>query len=200
MDRAWSSGNQNGCTARWDPQRIGLKLMELNPLKLSFRTLMLFGAIACAALVGYAYYLQTVEKLEPCPLCIFQRIGFIVAGIVMLLASLQNPQRTGRRVYGALAAVAAMAGGSVAVRHIWLRHLPPDQVPDCGPSLDYMLEAFPLGKTLKTVFTGSGECAVPDGWLLLGLDMPSWALIGFVGLLVLSVYAGFKAHGRESIQ
>ncbi len=174
--------------------------MELNPLKLSFRTLMLVGAIACAALVGYAYYLQTVEKLEPCPLCIFQRIGFIAAGIVMLLASLHNPQRTGRRIYGLLAVVAAIAGGSVAARHIWLRHLPPDQVPDCGPGLDYMLEAFPLGKTLKTVFTGSGECAAPDGWFLLGLDMPSWALIGFVGLLALSLYAGFKAHGRESIR
>jgi protein dithiol:quinone oxidoreductase len=172
--------------------------MQLNPFKLSFRALMFLGASACAALVAYAYYLQTAQGLEPCPLCIFQRIGFIAAGIVMLLAALHNPQRVGRRMYCLLASIATIAGGSVAARHIWLRHLPPDQVPDCGPGLDYMLEAFPLGKTLKTVFTGSGECAAPDGWLMLGLDMPSWALIGFVGLLMLSIFAGFVAKGREA--
>jgi len=172
--------------------------MTLNPLQWSFRQLMALGAACCFALVAYAYYLQTSKGLEPCPLCIFQRIGFIVTGIVMLVAALHGPRRIGRRVYGMLAAIATIAGGSVAVRHIWLRHLPPDQVPDCGPGLDYMLEAFPLGKTLTTVFTGSGECAASDGWLLLGLDMPSWALIGFLGLLVLSLYAGFKARGKES--
>jgi disulfide bond formation protein DsbB len=172
--------------------------MALNPLRWSFRSLMAFGALFCFVLVAYAYYLQTVEGLNPCPLCIFQRLGFIATGVVLLVAALHNPARLGRRVYGVLGGLTSVAGGSIAARHIWLRHLPPDQVPACGPGLDFMLEAFPLGKTLKTVFTGSGECAVPDGWMLLGLDMPSWALIAFVGLLILCVFAGFIAKGKDS--
>jgi protein dithiol:quinone oxidoreductase len=172
--------------------------MSLNPLRWSFRPLFAFGALSCFLLVAYAYYLQTVQGLEPCPLCIFQRIGFIATGAVLLLGALQNPARIGRRVYGVLGALTTIAGGAVAGRHIWLRHLPPDQVPACGPGLDFMLEAFPLGKTLKTVFTGSGECAQSDGWTMLGLDMPSWALIGFIGLFALSVFAGFMARGKES--
>ena len=172
--------------------------MTLNPLRWSFRQLVTLGALSCFALVAYAYYLQTVQGLEPCPLCIFQRVGFIVTGVVLLLAALHNPRRMGRRVYAVLAILASLAGASVAARHIWLRNLPADQVPACGPGLDFMLEAFPLGKTLRTVFTGSGECAESDGWFLLGLDMPSWALIGFVGLLIISAYAGFIAKGKES--
>ena len=172
--------------------------MKLNPLQWSFRSLMAFGFVSCFALVAYAYYLQTVKGLEPCPLCIFQRIGFISAGLVMLVAALHSPARIGRRIYGVLGMLATIGGGAVSARHIWLRHLPPDQVPACGPGLDFMLEAFPLSKTIKTVFTGSGECAKSDGWALLGLDMPSWALIAFIGLLLLSLYAGFVARGKES--
>jgi protein dithiol:quinone oxidoreductase len=172
--------------------------MTTNPLRWSFRSLSISGALFCFALIAYAYYLQTVQGLEPCPLCIFQRIGFIAVGSILLLAGLHNPRRFGRRVYGVLSMLASSAGASVAARHIWLRHLPADQVPACGPGLDFMLEAFPLGKTLTTVFTGSGECAQSDGWLMLGLDMPSWALIGFVGLFLLSVLAGFKAPGKDS--
>ncbi len=173
--------------------------MKPNPLHWSFRSLMLFGALSCAAMIAYAYYLQTAKGLEPCPLCIFQRIGFICVGLIMLVAALHSPVgRTGRRIYGVLAGLACIGGGAVAARHIWLRHLPPDQVPACGPGLDFMLEAFPLGKTLKTVFTGSGECAQPDGWMMFGLDMPSWALIGFIGFFALSVFSAFMAQGRES--
>lgn len=172
--------------------------MVLNPLRWSFRSLMVLAGLLCFALVAYAYYLQTVQGLEPCPLCIFQRIGFISVGIVSVLAALQNPARLGRRIYGVLGMLASIAGGSVAARHIWLRHLPADQVPACGPGLDFMLEAFPIGKTLKTVFTGSGECAQSDGWFFLGLDMPSWALIAFVGFLLLMGIAGFRAKGKDS--
>lgn len=174
--------------------------MSLNPLQWSFRQLMSLGALACFTLVAYAYYLQTVQGLEPCPLCIFQRIGFIATGAVMLIAALHGPRRVGRRVYGVLGVLTAIGGGAVAARHIWLRHLPADEVPACGPGLDFMLDAFPLSKTLRTVFTGSGECAAPDGWTLFSLDMPSWALIAFIGLLALSIYAGFVAKGKESLK
>jgi len=124
-----------------------------------------------------------------------ERIGFIAVAVIMALGSLHNPGALGRKCYGLLAALAALAGGAVAARHVWLRHLPPDQVPDCGPGLAYMLDAFPLGKTITSVFTGSGECAAADGWMFLHLDMPSWTLIWFAGLLLVAVYGGFRARG-----
>ncbi|MGD9582561.1 MAG: disulfide bond formation protein B [Lysobacterales bacterium] len=165
---------------------------------LSFRWLLLFIVLATVALLGFGIYLQKVLGIEPCPLCIFQRIGFIAVGVLALFAALHNPRPLGRRLWALLIVLAALAGGSVSARHVWLRHLPADQVPDCGPGLAYMLDAFPLGKTIKDVFTGSGECATPDGWWFLGLDMPSWALVWFAGFSLIALYAGFFARGKPS--
>ncbi len=163
-----------------------------------FRWLLAGMTLATAGLLGFGIYLQKVLGIEPCPLCIFQRIGFISVGLLALLGALHNPRALGRKLWALLILLAALAGGSVAARHVWLRHLPPDQVPDCGPGLAYMLDAFPLGKTIKDVFTGSGECATPDGWLFLGMDMPAWALIWFAGFSLLALYAGFFARGKTS--
>ena len=90
-----------------------------------------------------------------------------------------------------LAALAALVGAAIAGRHVWLQSLPPDQVPACGPGLEYMLEAFPLSKALSMVFTGSGECANVD-WSFLGLSMPAWTLLWFLALAVLALWAGFR--------
>ena len=172
---------------------------RLNPLWWSFRQRCLAGFALCAGVVGFAIFSQFQWGLNPCPLCIFQRVAFAVAGVLLLVAGLHAPaSRWGRTAYAGLALLPTAVGLAIAGRHVWITHLPADQVPACGPGLDFMLEAFPLGKTLRTVFTGSGECAESDGWFLLGLDMPSWALIGFIGLLIISAYAGFIAKGKEA--
>lgn len=147
----------------------------------SRRVLNAAGFIVCAALLGYAFFAQFQLTLEPCPLCIFQRIAMVALGLVFLVAALHNPAATGARIYGVLILVAAGIGSAVAGRHVWLQHLPPDKVPECGPGLEYMLEAFPIGEALKLAFTGSGECADVD-WTFLGLSMPTWVLACFVGL------------------
>jgi disulfide bond formation protein DsbB len=143
------------------------------------RILNFTGFAACAGLMAYALYAEHVLMLEPCPLCVFQRIAVILLGIVMLLAALHHPADRGRAVYAALIALVATGGALVAGRHVWLQHLPPDQVPACGPGFEYIIESFPLSEELRMVFTGSGECAVSD-WSFLGLSMPAWVLIGIV--------------------
>jgi disulfide bond formation protein DsbB len=154
----------------------------MNPLRtVSRRWLNLGGFAICAALLGFAYYLQFHGGLDPCPLCIFQRIGVIVLGLVFLVAALHHPQQTGARIYAVVLAAAALAGAGVAARHVWLQHLPPDQVPACAPDLAYMLEILPIAQVIKRVFTGSGECANVV-WSFLGLSMPSWVLIWFLAL------------------
>jgi disulfide bond formation protein DsbB len=136
----------------------------------------LLGFLACVCLLGYAYYAEFVMHLAPCPLCIFQRIGVFVLGVMFLVAALHDPAAFGRRVYAGLVALAALATIGVAARHLYIQSLPPDAVPACGASLDFMLKIFSLSEVLVKVLTGDGECAKVT-WEFLGLAMPAWVLI-----------------------
>jgi len=129
---------------------------------------------------------QHVEFLDPCPLCILQRIAFMWIGAVALLAAVHNPGATGRWVYGFLLSLGTLAGLGIAGRHVWLQNLPPGEVPDCGMGLNYMLETMPFAQVLKEVFYGSGECAEVD-WTLFGLSMPAWTLLWYTGFTVVTI-------------
>lgn len=148
---------------------------------LSRRWLNALGVAACAGMMAFALYAEHGLGLEPCPLCVFQRLAVIGIGAAFLLAAVHDPGRVGARIYGLLIAAVAGVGAAVAGRHVWLQNLPPDQVPECGPGLEYMMDVFPLLEALSMVFSGSGECAEVS-WRLLGLSMPTWVLIGCVGL------------------
>ena len=147
----------------------------------SKRVLNSAGFLACAGMMGYALYAQYQLLLEPCPLCVLQRVAVIGMGLGFLLLAVHHPRGWARRIYLGILGLATIGGIVVAGRHVWLQSLPPDKVPACGPGLGYMLDTFPLGDALKMVFTGSGECANID-WQFLGLSMPTWVLIGIVGL------------------
>ena len=141
--------------------------------------------------MAYAYYAQFVMHLEPCPLCIFQRIGVFVLAVIFLAATLQDPTALGRRVYALLLSLAALATIGVALRHLYIQSLPPDAVPACGASLDFMLKVFPLTDVLVKVLTGSGECAKVT-WRFLGLAMPDWVLIAAAALGVWGLWANLR--------
>jgi len=155
------------------------------------------GFAACAAMMAYALYSQHGLGLEPCPLCIFQRVSVIGLGVIFLVAALHAPGRFGSRVYAALLGVTALAGAVVAGRHVWLQHLPPERVPACGPGLDFMLEALPFTEMLQKVFSGSGECAKVD-WSLLGLSMPGWVFISVVVLGACGIWNNGRQGGQPS--
>jgi disulfide bond formation protein DsbB len=160
------------------------------------RWLFAAGVMFCLALLAVALYFQHVMGLEPCPLCIFQRIFVMTLGAVMLLAAIHNPRHIGRRVYGGLVLVVAGLGVGVAGRHVWLQSLPADQVPACGPGLDYLLDAFPLLDALKLVFQGSGECAEVQ-WTFLGLSIPGWTLVMFSAVAVFGLILLFSPRARS---
>ncbi len=166
--------------------------MIRNPLDWPFRVHCLLGAAVCAALLAYALYVQHVLFIDPCPMCVLQRVAFAAFGLVCLIGSLHGPrQRTGRAVYGVLASLCAVVGGAVAFQHVRLQNLPADQVPACGPGLNYMLDAFPLMEALGKVLRGSGECAEVD-WTFAGLSMPAWTLLCFVLLAAAALFAGLR--------
>lgn len=166
--------------------------MAANPFRASFRVQFLLGFVVSSALMAYALYAEHVLGLEPCPLCIFQRIALIVLGLVFLAGAVVAPQRArGRAAFGLLALVPALAGAGIAARHIWIQHLPPDQVPSCGPPFAFLRETLPFMKLVRKVLTGDGQCAKIE-WTFLGQSMPVWTLVAFVVLALWIAFAAFR--------
>jgi protein dithiol:quinone oxidoreductase len=154
-------------------------LILLPPRRIAY--FLAFGV--CAGLIAYAFYLQYVDGLEPCPLCQFQRACVIGMGLVFLVAGYHDPGRAGATAYALVQLVLGGAGVAFATRQVWLQSLPKDQVPSCGMGLNYMLENLPFTDVLQKVFEGSGECA-EKGWEFLHLSIAGWSLVFFVAMIV----------------
>jgi len=160
------------------------------------------GALFAASVMGMAFalYLEHVQGLEPCPLCIFQRIGLIGLGIISFIAFLHNPKANGmKRLYAFLGSVSILWSAGVAARHVWLQNLPPDKVPSCGPGLDYWLETLPMKSVFQQVLSGSGECAKVD-WTFLGQSLPVWSLVFFCILLLVSLWQLFRKYQTAPVK
>jgi disulfide bond formation protein DsbB len=156
------------------------------------RALNLAGGVICLAMLSYALYAQYGLGLEPCPLCIFQRITVFALAVFFLAAALQNPRGGGRYVYAALVGLAALATIALATRHLYIQSQPPGTVASCGAPLAVMLKYSPLTDVVRKVLTGGGECSEVN-WRFAGLAMPAWLLIAalFLGA------AGVSANSRE---
>jgi disulfide bond formation protein DsbB len=152
----------------------------------SRRPAYLLGFLVCAALMAWALWLQYGEGLEPCPLCMFQRVCVSAVGIVFLLAAIQNPRRAGAAFYAVLTVILAGAGAAFAARQIWLQALPKDQVPACGMGLSYMMGTLPFTDVVRKVLEGSGECA-EKGWVFLGLSIAGWSFVFFASMIAASI-------------
>jgi disulfide bond formation protein DsbB len=146
----------------------------------------LLGFLVCAALMGWALWLQYGEGLDPCPLCMFQRVAVIVVGIIFLVAAIQNPLRPGAALYAILTLLVAGAGAAFAGRQIWLQALPKDQVPACGMGLNYMMDTLPFMDVITKVLQGSGECA-EKAWVFLGLSIAGWTFVFFAAMIVAAI-------------
>jgi len=150
--------------------------------------LAMFLSIAC--LLGYGYYLQYVEYLDPCPLCMTQRFFYYGIAIAALIGIFTYRRWAAQRVLALLAAASAVGGLATAGRQVWLQHLPADQVPECGPGLEFWLENMPFLKTLELLFKGDGNCAEVN-WRFLGLSIAEWSLAWFVLFFVVALWMLF---------
>ncbi len=157
---------------------------------MSTRMFFLTVMFSCIALMVFGLYLEYVQGLEPCPLCVFQRIAYILIGLIALIGATHNPKDLFLVIYKFLIIITAITGALIAGRQVWLQHLPPELVPECGPGLDYMLNVFPLSDAIKMILSGSGECAEVQ-WRFIGFSIAEWSLIMFIGMTVattLSIY------------
>lgn len=145
--------------------------------------LLLFLGSCC--LLGFGYYLQFYKGVEPCPLCMFQRFAYMAVILFSLIGLIHGPKNFGMRIYSGLILIAALTGGGIAAYQVRLIHLPPDQVPDCGPGWDYLVHVFSWSQVIKMAFTASGDCAKVT-WTFLTLSIPAWSLICFSCIAVVS--------------
>ena len=145
------------------------------------------GLISSSALIAVAYfYFQLQKGLDPCPLCMFQRACLVGVGIMCLLGILIKPKKIASKLIAFTISVFSLLGLAIAGRQVWLQYLPADQVPECGPGLEFMMETFPLTEMIQSVFQGSGECAEVQ-WQFLSFSMPEWMVLVFFVMTVISL-------------
>jgi disulfide bond formation protein DsbB len=149
------------------------------------------GFLASFGLVGLALWIQQEYSLDPCPLCISQRMAFMALGGLFLLAALHNPTGRWRIVHGVLQVAATVVGALIASRHIWIQAHPEEVMEECGAGFDFMVENFPASQTIQLIFNGSGECAAID-WTLFGLTIPQLSLIAFIGMAIYALILAAK--------
>ncbi len=152
----------------------------------SSRTLFLLAFIGCLLIMLGALYLEHVVGLEPCPLCIVQRVCVMLFGVASLLAALHGPGKVGQRIYAVVLLLIAAAGAGTAARQVWLQSVPADQLPACIPPLDYLMDSLPFQDVVRVVLHGSADCAEVS-WTLFTLSIAEWSLLAFAGMLLFSL-------------
>lgn len=150
------------------------------------RSLYLLISLACLAVLGAAFYLEFQVGLEPCSLCITQRVLLAAIALVALVVALHSPGRTGWRIYSALALMASLAGALSATRQIWLQSQSPILSQGCHPGLEYVMQVWSRAELWHALVLGTPECARIN-WTLFGLSLPEWSLLAFAGLALFAL-------------
>lgn len=154
------------------------------------------GFLICVSLMAVALFMQYQMELEPCPLCLMQRMVFIAIGFVCLVGLILKFSWL-RKLCAGLMSLLALIGIGLSSRQLWLQSLPEDQIPTCGPGFDYMMNTFPLFKALSLILSGSGECAEVQ-WTFLGVSIPGWSLLCFAGFVLLGLYLLFSRKFKSA--
>ena len=167
------------------------------PHKALPRILHISGLTLCVlALLIAIFFMEKYLGLAPCILCIFDRIVIVAMALVFLIATVHNPSTTGHRTYAVVNLVFGIIGIGIASRHIYLQSLSADAIPDCAPDLSYMLDTFPLPKTLSIIFNTSGECAEVT-WTFLNMSIAQQTLLLFIVLTILCATVFKQTHKTE---
>ncbi len=147
----------------------------------SYRILNLAQVFSCIVLMIIAIvYFENILKLEPCYLCMTQRVFVVAIGIICALAVVHNPRQLGQRVYAALSIIVVIMGIYFSGKQLWLQSLPEDKVPSCGVPVDYLFDYFSVTEAISMLLRGDGNCAEVQ-WQFIGISMPGWVMICFIG-------------------
>ena len=147
------------------------------PVRAWFATLSL-GALG---VVAAGMILQHLLNLSPCPLCIFQRLLYMVIG-GMALFGFALPQL--RQLWAALIGLLAGGGVLVAGYQTWMQAFP-ELATECGYAEPNMIERLVdmLGMQWPNFFLATGFCSSKE-WVFLSLSIANWSFLVFSGMLV----------------
>ena len=147
---------------------------------------LLCGLICVSSLLIAKFYFEDYLGLEPCYLCITQRAFIAIAGVLFFIWAIHDPKRLGARTYALLVLAATSAGAYFSLKQLYLQSLPEEQVPQCGPPVDYLFETFPNFEVIAMLLRGDGNCAKIQ-WEFLSITMPGWVLLIFIVLIAASI-------------
>jgi len=147
--------------------------------------------LLCVFLLAGAVFLQYELRLAPCPLCIIQRILFIVLGILFLLGTILPLKNKGRRFLYGIIFLFSSLGAAVAGRQIWLENLPAGIIVSCEASLNSLIQSLPFAELIKTLFQGTGQCT-RSNWEFLDLTIPEWTFVFFIFFIIISIWQIFS--------
>ncbi|WP_067100910.1 disulfide bond formation protein B [Marinomonas atlantica] len=148
-------------------------------------------ALVSFALLGTAFYMEYQMGLEPCPLCMLQRIAFFMIGVFALISALGHNASWQRKLAWPIV-ILSLLGAGLAIRHLYLQSLPMDELPACLPGLSYMFEVFPWQEIMQAMIMGTGECG-DVMWTFLGLSIPGWTLVAFATMALINLWIAIKA-------
>ncbi|MCO4784976.1 MAG: disulfide bond formation protein B [Marinomonas atlantica] len=148
-------------------------------------------ALVSFALLGTAFYMEYQMGLEPCPLCMLQRIAFFMIGVFALISALGHNASWQRKLAWPIV-ILSLLGAGLAIRHLYLQSLPMDELPACLPGLSYMFEVFPWQEIMQAMIMGTGECG-DVMWTFLGLSIPGWTLVAFATMALINLWIAIKS-------
>lgn len=154
------------------------------------KSILLIVALASIALLGFALYLQHVERMQPCPMCIIQRYAFAAIALICIVFAILP--RGAAKAGAGLGALAAVAGVGAAGWHLWIKANPSIS---CGiDPLETSLNTIPTAKLLPFLFHADGLCTTPYPPIL-GLSIPQWSLTWLVIFAIVLAWTAFR-RGR----
>ena len=142
-------------------------------------------------MMALSFYIEYWKGIAPCPLCILQRFVLGCLGILFLIGAIFPFKKLGLIIMGLLGFGFSMLGAFLAGRQIWIQHLPANQTPDCGVSLQYMLHVLPIDQVAKKIFQGSSECSLIS-WTFWDLSLAQWSFIWFVVFSFFTFWQTFR--------
>ncbi len=156
--------------------------MELLTYKYIQNSLLFFTIIVLAAVLIVEYN----NSLQPCPLCIMQRMcAFVIGFLCFLGIGITSLRRV--KINVILQIIFAILGAYFASRQLWLQSLPAGVGQMCMPGLEVVQKYLTLGGVFKAYFWGATDCSEIT-WRGLGLTMPAWALMYFSFITIANVF------------
>ena len=159
--------------------------------RLSARTGFAVIFLVAVGLVGSGLVIGELMRINPCPLCIFQRVLYLLVGAVALFGVLLPGAR---RLWGAVIGLLCAGGLATAVYQSWMQFYP-ETATQCGfgePNLIEQLVDW-LGMQWPFMFMATGFCTSKE--YILGLTLANWSVLCFSGFLLAGAWVGWRRRG-----